>query len=794
MSQSPQIKKKRSRASSEFKSYLDYLIDEDYFEKPVDIETFLTDEYFLGKLTNKGQAIYPYWIDALKKIFSDDTKVLIVLTGAIGIGKSQIAVYAIAYCLYRLMCLRTPWEFFNLAQGGKMGVVFFNLTKSLGDSKGFSVLQSHLMESPWFLQRKNAIVRGSKEQYVELPLFKYLLASPYCFTGDTKVSLLDGRELEMVEIVKELKSGHTLWAYSYDIEKQLIVPGKILDAFKSGVNAELLKITLDNGEVVRCTKNHLFLMRTGEYKKACEIKKDDSLMPLYRQLTDHKVVNIEECGREDVYDLTVEKYHNFALSAGVFVHNSKGFATLGQDIIVGVMDELDSPTESAKQKQRVLQAYEQTVIRFKSRFVNNGSSLGRLFLVSSKQDELSFIETFIAKMKKSGEILVFDVPIWEVKPKYFYKGTKFPVAIGDAYRHSRLIEKEDVDTYVKDGFKVINVPTEFRHDFERDINIALRDIAGESIAGSRKHKLFASEQFIRECFDQGKQDPIQVQTLNVGLKDDLRWSLLLDSSKIRVDKSVPRYIHMDIGVTNDAMGIAMSGISDWKEMEVQQQDGSYKKERLPIVETDFVCRIKAKDGDRIPIHRMREFILDIKSLGYNIKKFTADLRMASEDTLQLLQSAGIDAQYFSVDKTTTPYIDFRNLVYEKRWVFHNHSFLMFELKNLEIINNKVDHPDEISDIEYLDDGDARQVIMKGSKDLADAICGSVVNALYETKPPHTTKEIQEVFSSIEELSKDKDFNPIKLVDREGREIVATKEGTDSVIDARKIEDFFKEIQ
>jgi len=35
----------------------------------------------------------------------------------------------------------------------------------------------------------------------------------------------------------------------------------------------------------------------------------------------HKVVKIEECGYEDVYDLTVEKYHNFALSSGVFVHN-----------------------------------------------------------------------------------------------------------------------------------------------------------------------------------------------------------------------------------------------------------------------------------------------------------------------------------------------------------------------------------------------------------------------------------------------------------------------------------------
>jgi dCTP deaminase len=35
----------------------------------------------------------------------------------------------------------------------------------------------------------------------------------------------------------------------------------------------------------------------------------------------HKVMAISECGYEDVYDITVDNYHNFALSAGVFAHN-----------------------------------------------------------------------------------------------------------------------------------------------------------------------------------------------------------------------------------------------------------------------------------------------------------------------------------------------------------------------------------------------------------------------------------------------------------------------------------------
>lgn len=36
----------------------------------------------------------------------------------------------------------------------------------------------------------------------------------------------------------------------------------------------------------------------------------------------HKVVSVARCGTEDVYDLSVDEYENFAVGAGVFVHNS----------------------------------------------------------------------------------------------------------------------------------------------------------------------------------------------------------------------------------------------------------------------------------------------------------------------------------------------------------------------------------------------------------------------------------------------------------------------------------------
>ena len=44
-----------------------------------------------------------------------------------------------------------------------------------------------------------------------------------------------------------------------------------------------------------------------------------------KMFNNHKIFKIESDGIEDVYDLTVEEYHNFALTSGVFVHNCVGY-------------------------------------------------------------------------------------------------------------------------------------------------------------------------------------------------------------------------------------------------------------------------------------------------------------------------------------------------------------------------------------------------------------------------------------------------------------------------------------
>jgi hypothetical protein len=113
----------------------------------------------------------------------------------------------------------------------------------------------------------------------------------YCFTADTKISLLDGRELS-IELLQKEVGDKEFWVYSSTPQGR-IVPGHAHSLRKTSQNAKIVEVGLDNGEKVKCTPNHLFMLRDGTYKEAELLQPGDSLMPLYRRLS-----TFEEHGRE----------------------------------------------------------------------------------------------------------------------------------------------------------------------------------------------------------------------------------------------------------------------------------------------------------------------------------------------------------------------------------------------------------------------------------------------------------------------------------------------------------------
>lgn len=159
-----------------------------------------------------------------------------------------------------------------------------------------------------------------------------------CFTADTLIPTVEGHSYRIGELADK-ESEALVYALT---EQQKIVVARAT-AKKTRHDALLVKVTLDNGREVLCTPDHEFMLRDGTYRQAQLLDLGTSLMP-FRHHTDadgsvallhpalesnqlasaynHKVVSVEPVERrEDVYCLTVPEYGNFALDAGVFVHN-----------------------------------------------------------------------------------------------------------------------------------------------------------------------------------------------------------------------------------------------------------------------------------------------------------------------------------------------------------------------------------------------------------------------------------------------------------------------------------------
>lgn len=199
----------------------------------------------------------------------------------------------------------------------------------------------------------------------------------FCLEENTQIKLLNNEVYTIKEIYNKFQNNEELWVYSTD-EKGDFKPGNVTDVWISGQVNELIEITLDNDKVIKTTPNHLYMLRNGEYIEAEQLQIGQSLMSLYFKqfkgyenvmlnskpksfvsvyktvaneiLQDeiklakphyttamksgyinnynHKIKNIRRIILDspiNVYDLTVDKYNNFYVDAGVILHNCYRF-------------------------------------------------------------------------------------------------------------------------------------------------------------------------------------------------------------------------------------------------------------------------------------------------------------------------------------------------------------------------------------------------------------------------------------------------------------------------------------
>ncbi|MCZ8189049.1 MAG: DNA topoisomerase (ATP-hydrolyzing) subunit B [Microcystis sp. LE19-338.1B] len=122
-----------------------------------------------------------------------------------------------------------------------------------------------------------------------------------CFHGDTEIALVDGRNLSFKQLVTEQAQGKEHFCYTIR-DNGTIGVERVINARITKKDAEVIKITLDHGEAIICTPDHLFLLRDGSYKPAAALTPEDALMPLYRKLSDLRDPGITINGYEMVWN------------------------------------------------------------------------------------------------------------------------------------------------------------------------------------------------------------------------------------------------------------------------------------------------------------------------------------------------------------------------------------------------------------------------------------------------------------------------------------------------------------
>ena len=174
------------------------------------------------------------------------------------------------------------------------------------------------------------------------------------------------------------------------------------------------------------------------------------------------------------------------------------------------------------------------------------------------------------------------------------------------------------------------------------------------------------------------------------------------------DPNKTYYVHADLAQRHDKCAVAIAHVEKWINLQVIKD----YEQVAPIVVVDAVAWWEPKKEGPVNLSEVKNWIINLRRLGFNIGKVTFD-RWQSYDIQQELRAVNIETDTVSVAKKH--YEDLAMLIYEERIVMPQIPLLLEELSELKIMkNNRVDHP------------------RKSSKDLADAVCGAAFGAISYT--------------------------------------------------------------
>lgn len=405
-------------------------------------------------------------------------------------------------------------------------------------------------------------------------------------------------------------------------------------------------------------------------------------------------------------------------------------SALGLNVISAFMDEGNFLPKTGKNAGAGIVDHADVIYsslkrRMKSRFERKGKLPGILFIASSKTTTEDFVSRRLREAKNDPTIFVRDYALWDLKAEN-YSSEKFEVLVGNETVPSKILgpgEAARLKPTLPEGTLILEVPEDFRHDFEANLEGSIKDLAGINVISvspfiQRREKLLDAINADRQKYGAGRH-PFSAEQFDPSRGGGFLWDRMvrsvrepmsrgnyIDTLRPIINPSAARHIHIDIGLRHDALGFCMAHISEWVDVVRRKESGEQHLERAPVFTVDIILRVVPPPGGEIILGDIRGLIYELSEHGYSITSVTTD-SFQSRDSIQQLNAKGYNARLLSVDTSIEPYESLKTAFYEDRVLVYDYPILLQELRQLQkdFVRKRIDHP------------------ARGSKDCADALAG-----------------------------------------------------------------------
>lgn len=395
-------------------------------------------------------------------------------------------------------------------------------------------------------------------------------------------------------------------------------------------------------------------------------------------------------------------------------------SVIGTQLVYCILSEIGFwKPQDAKEKM------DEVIGRYKNRFFPKRFYFGGIIADSSAKDSDHGATQLFEEKVAQNELFKISPAHWDVRPGNYAesKGKTFNFFIGDNTTLPRILNDDEnpIDLGL-DPDRVIKVPISAKLEFISNPVRSLQDFAGIPYTGS---SLFFSGDLshLMRCSSIRNYAPEEV-TVDFYDKSDTIYSHVAPMI-YTIPKKTNIFVHYDIGLQKDKTGVCLCYFKG------EEADPSghavYPTFRIPLL---FL--VSRKKGQSTSLDHLYQFLKDLVKDGYYVT-FSAD-SFASAGIFQSCERDNIPYKAISIDKTLDAGVAFKNIVNTERIELPYHNTLLRECSEIRIVTNgknrdhiKLDHP-MISSCTKFDYENANGD-MPGTKDLFDAVCGSVFSCL-----------------------------------------------------------------